>query len=125
MDQSGNSFSYGYPVTVTLPASAGAGQVGTAQEVRIQISGYDFVWVWKIAQSTGAFQCTVKDSGNSFNFMNGYVHSANFWGTGSAPSPMLVPYRFKRQSVVVLSLQDLSGASNTVNLLLDGYQLLQ
>ncbi len=89
----------------------------------VQILDRSFRWMFAAATSTGAFSALIADSRNKRPFMNQAIHSANFFGTAQNPLPLLTPFEFEKRGSILATLQDLSGAQNTVRLSFIGVEL--
>lgn len=117
---------YCYPIRAVVGASAQ--NVGITQA----IVNWPFVWTLAIANSTAAFEFSLIHNGPAYAFFNasgsnannGFVLNSNFWGTAQQPNPVMPTYTFGPQTSLTITVNELSGAQNTINFLLRGYQLL-
>lgn len=75
------------------------------------------------ATRTGAALITVKDGASDRQWMNVATHIDNFAGNSQFPNILAAPRFVFKGSVVNITLQDLSGASNTVRINLHGEKL--
>lgn len=90
----------------------------------VQVNDNDFKWLFAVAVSSGAFTCLVTDASTKRQFSNVALHQNSFWGTGAQPFPLLAPFTFPRRGAILVSLNDLSGAANTVRLSFHGVELI-
>lgn len=124
----GQDLPFWYPINVTLTANQSgiAGNVTTDNDA-------DFELRELIASSTGAFQIQLTDRFTSrpllpANLVDNTgaqvfgVNSVNLFGTAQLPFILPIPYILLRQSTVVGSFKDLSGAPNTIQVVLWGYK---
>ncbi len=109
-------FDYVFP-SVTLAANGNGPSV-----LQIQYDA-DFEWIWVVGSSTGAFTVQLQDTSTGRNLSNSPVNSANFMGTAQLPFPLVEPYLLARSTSVQANFADLSGAPNTIQLVLRGYKL--
>lgn len=124
----GQDLPFWYPINVTLTANQSgiAGNVTTDNDA-------DFEWRELIASSTGPFQIQLTDrytsrqllpqnvSDNLGNQVFG-INSANLFGTAQLPFILPIPYIILRASTIAGSFKDISGAGNTVQVVLWGYK---
>lgn len=87
-----------------------------------QVIDYDFEGHFLVAYSTGYFTAQFQ-IGSTRWLSNNPIHSANLFGTGSAPMPFIVPLKFAQGELISCTLQDISGAQNTVYIAIHGRQL--
>lgn len=124
----GQDLPFWYPINVTLTANQSgiAGNVTTDNDA-------DFELRELIASSTGAFQIQLVDRftsrpllpANLTDNLNNQVfgvNSVNLFGTAQLPFILPIPYILLRQSTVAGSFKDLSGAGNTIQVILWGYK---
>jgi len=112
---------YVYPMsttgTVVLTAN-GSGSASIATD-----NDADFM-VHKITGArTGACLVTIKDQARDRQWMDTPVHFDNLIGNGHYPNILPSPRFIPRGSVVSYSFTDLSGASNTVEINIEGVKL--
>ena len=124
----GQDLPFWYPINVTLTANQSgiAGNVTTDNDA-------DFELRELIASSTGPFQIQLVDRftsrpllpanlvDNAGNQVFG-VNSVNLFGTAQLPFILPIPYILLRQSTIAGSFKDLSGAGNTIQVVLWGYK---
>jgi len=90
----------------------------------IQIVNYPFRWLFAVASSTGIFTCQIYDQTRNYNMSPAPINNVNEWGTAQLPMPLLTPYTFRQSSQVQFTVKDTSGANNTIQLVLIGYQIV-
>jgi hypothetical protein len=113
-----------YSLTATLVASTGAGTLGPQQTLAVSINAdSNFMCLWLIANSTGAFQFSWQDNATGRSFTNGLLNNVNIFGTAQQPFPMLPPYTFQQQGSIGVTLGDFSGATNVVQLTFTGKKI--
>ena len=83
----------------------------------------DFEWIWLVSTQTGPYTVTLQDTSTGRSLSNSPVNSANFAGTAQLPFPLVEPYLLARSTSVQATFADVSGAPNTVQLVLRGYKL--
>lgn len=124
----GQDLPFWYPINVTLTANQSgiSGNVTTDNDA-------DFELRELIASSTGAFQIQLIDrftsrpllpqnlTDNAGNQVFG-VNSVNIFGTAQLPFILPIPYILLRASTVAGLFKDLSGAGNTIQVILWGYK---
>jgi hypothetical protein len=115
-----NRHPYWYSGQQVLAASAGAGVQGADSPFQININNHNFDAVTLMMTSTGPFLCQIQINGR--NFMSAPVHSANMFGTGQLPFQLAVPISIPKGGVIQVDMYDYSGAANTVNWSLHGYE---
>lgn len=74
---------------------------------------------------TGAALVTVKDGATDRQWQDRAVHIDNFMGNGHFPNMLPAPRFIYKGSVLNLTIQDLSGASNTIRIVLSGEKLFK
>ncbi len=89
----------------------------------LNILNNDFKWMFAMAVGTGAFAVQLSDGSTQRQFSNQLVHVNNLFGTAQNPFPLLTPYVFKKKGQIQASIQDLSGAGNSVRLAFAGVEL--
>ena len=105
----------------TTPLTLNGNATGTQF---ITLANWDFLWQEFTGESTGAFTFLISDVGNaSRQFSNVQIHSSELVGSGTAPFPLLVPYRWKTQNQIRVDFTDVSGSSNTIALCFIGVNL--
>lgn len=70
---------------------------------------------------TGAALISIKHGEK--NWMNIPVHFDNFVGNGQFPNKLKYPMFIKRGETIIITINDLSGSSNTVKLQFEGWKL--
>jgi hypothetical protein len=118
---------YVYPIN---PTGAVPGTVTVAangvQPTAIPTDNDAHFLVYKVVGTrTGACTLTVKDGDRDREWMNQAVHFDNFVGNGHFPNILSTPRFVRRGSVIAITLTDLSGAANTVELNLVGVKLYE
>lgn len=119
------------PYTYPLPRNAnnipeGTVQVTANQTVTISIStdkDSDFVVNKITGQATGNALITLQEGGRDRQWMNAPTHIRNLVGSGAFPNVLAAPRFVPRGSIVSVSIQDISGAINNVELNLHGQKL--
>lgn len=115
-DGQGRFFEYVQTFTLT------ANQVLNQQQIA-QVLDSDFKWMFAMATSTGNFLSKTYSASNKRGYQNQPVHNLNFWGSAQNPFPLLSPVYFQQQSAILIDLQDISGAGNTIYVALAGVEL--
>ena len=82
----------------------------------------DFEWAWLIANSTGIFNTRLTDASGR-TYQNAAVNNVNQWGTAQLPFPLVSPIVLSMRTALNYELNDDSGADNTIQLVLAGYEL--
>ena len=82
----------------------------------------DFEWLYAISSQTGIFRTRIKDSAGR-NYDNAAVNNVNQWGTAQLPFAFMVPPVIVAQTTLEFDMEDTSGAGNTVQLALAGFEL--
>ena len=102
-----------------------AGAPGVAQALTLIIDGqYDFEVVFLVATSTGTFQSRISDNvPRNWESAGIWINNANRWGTAQRPFPMVARVIFNARDVLTGEFRDTSGALNTVQACLVGYEL--
>ena len=109
----GQHFTYGAEAL----AVAGNGQA----PAQFQVQNQDFEADFLTANSDGPFTVMIQ-IGNRY-LSNIPIHSANIFGTGSNPMPLLPSLRLRKSDIVILTVKDLSGNPNNVRIGFIGRQL--
>jgi len=105
--------------TVTIEANGGV-------SVAIPTDNDSHFLVTQIVGSrTGPCTLTIKDAARDRQWMNTAIHFDNMVGNGHYPNILPSPRFVARGSVISISLNDLSGASNTVELNFVGVKLYE
>jgi hypothetical protein len=114
---------YFYLINVTLAASTGAGTPGAINSQQLNIdSRAPFEAYLITGTSTGNYDIQIQDS-TSRQWQNNPVNNANMVGTAQQGFPLPVPVVIAASASLSIQLRDLSGATNTVQLVLCGYEL--
>lgn len=88
------------------------------------ILDHPFRWLMLCGVATSAsYQLQIFDGASQRPFNDQLTHSANIVGTAQNPSPVLTPFVFSKQGQIQVSIQDLSGSNNTINLAFIGVEL--
>ncbi len=106
-----------YATTLTLGANATA-----SSNITINIDSH-FLIRRLTATRTGPALITLKDSATDRQWMSSSVHIDNLFGNAQFPNILPAPRFIYRGSVINISAQDLSGASNTLTLTFSGEKL--
>lgn len=72
---------------------------------------------------TGPALITIKDSGIGRQWMNSSVHIDNLMGNSQFPNILPAPRLVQRGSSLNITIQDISGAQNTIEMIFDGLKL--
>lgn len=108
---------FDYSQNVTIAANGSA-------SVNIPINIDSHFLVRRItATRTGALLITVKDGATERQWMNTSVHIDNFAGNSQFPNILPAPRFIWRGSVINITVQDLSGASNDLEIVFSGEKL--
>jgi hypothetical protein len=83
----------------------------------------DFEWIWVVGDRTGAYSIQLRDGSTGRTLSNNAVNDDNFAGTAQLPFPLVEPYLIARSTVMTASVNDLSNAGNTIQLVFRGYKL--
>lgn len=108
-----------YEIDTALAANA----VNT--QASVQVNDKDFKWIFAMAVSTGAFSALVTDGSSKRQFSNQALHQNVLFGTAQQPFPLPAPFTFVKRGAILVSLNDLSGAANTVRLAFAGIELAE
>ena len=121
------------PIFYILGPVTLAGNATLQQNIQIQTTA-DFEWVFTMAKYTDSrLNITMFDGSTgrlitqpqaTVNANNGVIPIDLFAGTAQLPFPLLEPYIIARAASVQFTLTDTSGASNTLYLALQGFQLI-
>ena len=90
-------------------------------QIKIQADSF-FVAQEILAVSTGRFKVKVQDSGSGRTWSDTFIHDPNYFGTAQYPKRLQPPTRLNPTSTVQIELEDESGATNDVQLVLSGYK---
>jgi hypothetical protein len=82
-----------------------------------------FVCYKLVGSATGDALITIQDGGRDRQWMNTPIHIRNIIGSGAFPNNMAVPRFVSKGSVISVTLQDLSGATNNISVDLVGVKL--
>lgn len=108
---------FDYTATIVIPAN----QTGSAN-ISINIDSH-FLVRRLTGTRTGAALVSIKDNATERQWMNTSIHIDNLFGNSQFPNIMPAPRFIYRGSVINVSAQDLSGASNTLRLVFSGEKL--
>jgi hypothetical protein len=103
------------PITISANQSASV-------NINIQIDSH-FLVEKLMAVRTGPALITLKESGIGRQWMNTSVHIDNLFGNSQYPNILPAPRIVARGSSLNITIQDISGASNQIELLFDGLKL--
>ncbi len=117
--------SYLYRIPINI-ASAGQTYLAANATVTLnyQVVNFPFRWLLAVAASTGLFKTQIYDQGRTYYLSPAQIRSDCEWGTAQQPMPLLTPYTFQQNTQVQFTVTDLSGANNTIQLVLIGYQIV-
>jgi hypothetical protein len=87
---------------------------GLTVPVQFQILNHDFEADFLVATRTGAFKARIQIGDRYLS--NVPIVDVNHFGTAQNPLPLLSPLQLKRNDVVIITLTDISGAANTIDL---------
>jgi hypothetical protein len=90
-------------------------------QIKIQADSF-FVAQEIVATSTGLFKIKVQDSGSGRNWTDTFIHDPNYVGTAQYPKRLQPPTKLNPTSTVQVELEDESGFSNDVQIVLTGYK---
>lgn len=107
------------PGTVTISAS------GSTSAAIVTDNDAHFLIYKIVGARTGSCTLTVKDGARDRQWMNTATHFDNFVGNGQFPNILPSPRFIPRGSIVAITLNDLSGASNVVEFNLIGVKLYE
>lgn len=106
------SFNYVYPISLT------ANQILSNQSVSI-LTEPDFLWRGLLFTSTGTFSVRFQD-GQQYYLSNDFINSNNLLGVAGDPFPVFPEVFYPAGGKIVLDIQDLSGGTNTGQILFIG-----
>lgn len=92
-------------------------------QASVQVNDKDFLWIFAMAQSAGPFSALITDGSSKRQFSNQALHQNVLFGTAQQPFPLPAPFTFLKRGAILVSLNDLSGAANTVRLAFAGIEL--
>ena len=125
------TYVFGNASQITLAASAGVGVAGVSSTPSLTIDGqYDFELVFLVASSNpggtaGAWQDQIADNvPRNWQQAGIFIQSANRWGTAQRPFPVVARIILGVREVLQGTFQDMSGATNTIQPCLVGYDLM-
>lgn len=107
-----------------VPDAAIAGNGKTIVQTRVDADS-DFILRKLIATSTGTFQAQISDSGSKDVWMDQYIRNANLFGTTQYPNVLPKPRLIRRNSTIQTEIEDVSGSSNTVQIIYEGAKILR
>jgi hypothetical protein len=109
-------FDYVYnPPTGALSAS----QILSGQTVQIQTDSDFELRAWYIATATGLFQIRLGDA-TGYQFSSGYILSGAISTDPSNPTVFSPQHPFPAGSRIMIDIQDLSAAPNTIQIIFKG-----
>ncbi len=114
---------YVYALSTTGTVAVGAN--GTSSASIATDNDAHFMCYKIVGARTGPCTVTIKDGARDRQWTNQAIHFDNFVGNGGFPHILASPRFIGRGSVVAVSLTDLSGASNTVEMNLVGVKLYE
>ena len=96
-----------------------ADQVLSGQTVQIQTDSDFELRAWYIATATGLFQIRIGDA-TGYQFSSGYILSTGISTDPSEPTVFSPQHPFPAGSRIMIDIQDLSGAGNTIQIVFKG-----
>jgi hypothetical protein len=108
----GQHYQYGASLVLT------ANQTGT---VTFTVINHDFEADFLVSNQTGNYSVRIQVGDRYLS--NIATHVNNSFGTAQNPFPLLAPLKLKKNTIVTLTITDLSGAGNTVLLGFIGREL--
>ena len=117
------AYLYRIPINITSPGQTYLA-ANTQVQSNFQIVNFPFRWLLAAANSTGTFTCQIYDQGRTYYLSPAPLNNVNEWGTATQPMPLLTPYTFQQNTQVQFTVKDTSGANNTIQLVLIGYQIV-
>lgn len=116
---------YVYPITTATPNTvliAASGSISAS----IPTDNDAHFLVQKITGTrTGECSLTIKDGARDRQWMDSAIHFDNLVGNGHYPNILPSPRFIPRGAVIAVTLTDLSGAANTVELNFEGIKLYE
>jgi len=114
---------YTYPIDVSGLISVSANSTFSAG---IPTDADSHFLVYKITGSrTGQALVTIKDSARDRQWMDSPVHIDNMVGCGMFPNILPSPRFIERRSVIAVTVQDFSGATNSIEMNFHGVKLYE
>lgn len=108
---------YAYPIDVTRSANQ-----ETEQNIKLAMSN-DFVCTHLVSTETStSWQLNLRDSTDNRQWFDAYINKLNTVGTAQLPFKLSKPKFIRRGSNVYHKIKDTSGSSNTIQLVLHGYE---
>ena len=101
------------------PAAALAANSAPTFTIPIQADSY-FLVRKLVSIQTGIFSARFSDTSRNANWQRNYIRNGSLFGTVNFPNIMRKPRLLAPNTVVTVELQELSGAGNTVQLVLEG-----
>jgi hypothetical protein len=101
------------PLHIVLAANA-------SQDATININNHNAKFKSLMVNGTGVFSCLIQINGRAL--MSSAVHSANMFGTGQLPFQLAVPISVQVGDQINITLEDLSGNQNTLDIAFHGYE---
>jgi hypothetical protein len=98
-----------------------ANQLLNPDTLAIQTDADFWLGGWYVATATGNFQVQMQDS-NGYQLQSGMINSAAISAQASKPTVISPSHPFPAGSKVQFVIQDLSGATNTIQLVLKGWK---
>lgn len=114
---------YEEPAAIVLDITLSASQARNGVGVFVDGDG-DFRLEAISGSSTGAYSLRFKTPREK-NFPDSQARNSNLVGTAAFPFPLPAPMTYPAGAKISFDLTDLSGASNTVQLVLIGYKLFR
>lgn len=110
------------PWTLQFAATLTANQQNVPV-VTQQDTDADFEWIYSTASSSGLFSAAPQDMATGRNLSQTNVNGELLFGTAQLPFVHPEPYIISRGSAFKYTLNDRSGANNTIAITLHGYKL--
>lgn len=98
-----------------------ANQLINPDSVAIQTDADFWLAGWYISTATGSFQIQLQDS-NGYQLQSGMINSAAISASASKPTVISPAHPFPAGSKIQVVIQDLSGSTNTVQIVFKGWK---
>lgn len=114
---------YFYLVNFALTATGTPAAPGTPSTTQLNIDSRAPFEIFGITgNSSGTYDLQIKDSTNR-DWQNAPVNSVNMVGTAQQLFPLPVPVVLAASASLAITVRDLSGSANTIQLVFCGYEL--
>ena len=95
----------------------------TLSDIKSISKEFDFQWEIFNSYSTGPYTLQVRDGFVNEDFFEGNVRGDLITGNGQYPFYLPIPYTFKGGTNIKVTAVDISGASNTIQIVFIGYKI--